>query len=316
MSTVKLLLALVPCLAWSQPAAAVIDIAQERPTPVRVAPGQIVYFVLRGLTTRFDSTQVASVLPLPRDFGGVSVMLRQSGSSEDVSLPLLRGDFFGNCDGFFPIPGSLPAVPCNDPDSGMYLLRVQIPYELNTNAPGPLVRTPNGPEVHEAVLTVHEKGTDARSIRVIPVVDQIRVLRQCDDRAGMFGEPHCIPLIYHADGTQVGSETPARQGEEVVAYAYGLGLPDGTAASGAATPDAGLPIGRSISVVFTGVASAATTARYAGLVGKEVGLYQINFRIPQLSAGLLPCDDTKPFNLTAIIRGAASSDQVSFCAAP
>jgi uncharacterized protein (TIGR03437 family) len=311
----RFLLALLPCVAFSQPAAAIIDIAQDPQNLSRVAPGQIVSLLLRGLTTRFDSTQVATSLPLPRDFGGVSVTLRQSGSSEAVQLPLIRGEFFDNCTELIAVPGQRSPVPCSDTDSGMFRIQVQIPYELKANPPGPIAKLV-GTDVQDAILTVYEKGTAARSIRVIPVVDQIRVLRQCDDTAGMFGELHCVPLIYHADGTQVTSEKPARAGEQVVAYAYGLGVPAGTVASGGATPDRGLSIGRSISVVFTGVPSGTTTARYAGLVGNEVGLYQINFQIPALPEGLLPCDEMLPFNLTAIIRGAASSDQVSFCTTP
>src|SRR5262252_6993363 len=59
--------------------AAITDIGSDTKSPtIKIAPGQVVTLRVRGLTKRFDATQVATSVPLPVDFDGVSVTLRQN----------------------------------------------------------------------------------------------------------------------------------------------------------------------------------------------------------------------------------------------
>src|SRR3954447_3663207 len=83
------------CAAFGQ--AVITDVENENTRTLKIAPGQILTVRVRGLAKRFDSTQGATSLPLPRDFGGVSVTLRQNNNTTGVPLPLIRGDFTDNC---------------------------------------------------------------------------------------------------------------------------------------------------------------------------------------------------------------------------
>lgn len=285
-----------------------------RSSSLKVAPGQVITIRVRGLTTRFNSTQVASSLPLPRDFSGVSVTLRQNNNVTGVPLPLIRGDFADPCTwpAIAPPPGSQP--PCNDPDSGSFVFQVQMPFNLVVNASGPLneVRT----IVSDAILSIQENGRLGRELRVAPVTDQVQILRKCSGPDQLFGEDRCTPEIYHGDATAVSASRPARSGEYIVAYAYGLGRPEVLLEAGSATPSGGVRLETPVSVRFTGVASTEDTAVYSGLVPGQVGLYQINFRIPDLPSTLAACATNRGANLTMVVRGPASSDTVSFCAQP
>src|SRR2546423_12624496 len=106
--------------------AVITEVGSATPSSPRIAPGQIVTVRVRGLAKRFASTQVATSLPLPRDFGGVSVTLRQNNSTTGIPLALVRGDFADNCAWPVVIPNPTSQRPCNDPESGMFTFQVQI----------------------------------------------------------------------------------------------------------------------------------------------------------------------------------------------
>jgi uncharacterized protein (TIGR03437 family) len=281
---------------------------------LKVAPGQVLAVRVRGLTTKFDSTQVATSLPLPRDFGGVSVTLRQNNNVTGVPLPLIRGDFTDTCAWHVVAPDVTLQPPCNDPDAGSFVFQVQMPFNLVVNGTGPLneVRT----IVADAVLAVQDSGRTGRDVRLVPVLDQVQVLRKCSGPDQLFGEDRCIAEIYHNDGTAVTASKPARGGEQLVAYAYGLGRTETVIEAGTATPNGGLKLATPVSVRFTGFASNQDAAVYSGLVPGQVGLYQVNFRVPDLPGAMAPCDANGASNLTMIVTGLASSDTVGFCAQP
>lgn len=135
-----------------------------------------------------------------------------------------------------------------------------------------------------------------------------------DEREGVYGKPAaCEPVLTHPNGTTVNAERPAIAGEMLAAYAYGLGAPEGRVETGAATPAGGLRIPRAIKLFFPGLAAPDSVADYAGLVEGFVGLYQINFRAPALPAGLAPCSATRASNISMILEGTSSRDQIGFC---
>ena len=281
---------------------------------VKIAPGQIVTVRVRGLTTRFTSTQAATSVPLPTNFGAVSMTLRQNNNVSGVPLPLIRGDFADGCAWTIVAPDANSQPPCNDPDAGMFAFQAQIPYSLVANAPGPLDEVRH--IVSDAILAVHDGGRPGRELRVVPVLDQVQVLRRCSGPDQLFGEDRCAPEIYHADATPVTAANPAKSGESLIAYAYGLGRPQVLIDAGTATPQSGLRLETPVSVRFTGLATDEDTAVYSGLVPGQVGLYQVNFRVPALPTGLPACGASRTSNLTMVIRGSVSSDTVGLCAQP
>ena len=192
---------------------------------------------------------------------------------------------------------------------------------------------PLGCNFNDAVLVVSELSGTGKSLRVLPVVDQIHLLNSCSDNIGLVGlegvsvyaSYACVPAITHSDGSWVTTVRPAKPGEELVAYAFGLGSPTTHFDTVAATPAGGVPLGRPVAISFTGIATQPGAAPdYVGLVGGSAGLYQINFHVPSVPANLAPCNGpagftqlaTNPFNLTMTLLGTASLDQASFCVQP
>lgn len=304
----------------------------------RVAPGQVLHLTLHGLTTIFQATQVATTIPLPTEFNGLSISLQQSGTAEPIPLPLLRGLETGSCSGIIPVSVLGGAVSCAEDPT--YDLWVQIPFELKPNDPatvnGPCTTTPcvlNG--ITDAVLTVKEKSGQGMNLRVLPVIDQVHLLNTCTDNVDGLGfvslsqylSMPCTPAIAHNDNSWVSATNPARPGEVLIAYAFGLGAPATSFPTASGTPKGGVPVNRPITVSFTGAATQPGTAPdYVGLVGGNAGLYQINFRVPAVPATLPPCTASSNYNftqlpatssnLTMTLTGTSSLDQASFCVQP
>jgi len=295
--------------------AVITDIGPDiRSTSVKIAPGQVVTVRVRGLKTKFGSGQVATSVPLPTDFSGVSVTLRQNINLRIVPLPLIRADLSDACAWTVITPDPAVRVPCDDPDAGTLVFQVQMPYTLVSNGTAPLGSRPSA--IADAVLSVQENGQAGRDLRVVPVLDQVHILRRCSGPDRLFGEDQCTPDIYHADNSAVTPSNPARSGEILVGYAYGLGRPEVLIDAGILTPLPGLRLETPVSVQFPGLATNEDAAIYSGLVAGQVGLYQVNFRVPALPSGLPACGPDRTSNLTMVVRGVVSSDTVGFCAEP
>jgi hypothetical protein len=214
-------------------------------------------------------------------------------------------------------------------DDATYDLTVQIPFEIKPNPPGidniACASTPCPPNLNDTVLTIAEKSGPGMSLRVFPVVDQVHILNSCADNVAtvtlggisIYATYACFPVISHGDYTIVSASSPAKPGEVLMAYAFGLGLPDTPVTTVSATPAGGVSVSRPFTISFTGVtAQDSSHPDFVGLVGGNAGLYQINFRVPQVPTGLSPCDAQHPSNLTMTIQGTASVDQASFCVQP
>jgi uncharacterized protein (TIGR03437 family) len=139
----------------------------------------------------------------------------------------------------------------------------------------------------------------------------------------------CQPMVTHTNGTLVSNTAPAAVGEELVAYAVGLGATNPAASSGqpASKP---LPAAESFMVDFNfhpnalaakPVSTSSATPLFAGLTPGYPGLYQINFVVPQLPSGVVPCasgtatatEDVVSTNLTVSVGGATSFDGAAIC---
>jgi hypothetical protein len=319
--------------AGAQTPASILRLGYQGARLTQVAPGQVVHLTLEGLTTVFTSTQVAQTVPLPTNFQGLTVSLQRSGPGQIELLPLLRLDLGStSCDST--ILQTANAMACA-PGAKTYDLWVQIPYDLQPNTPGAdNTACPElGCNFTDAILILSEESGTGRSLRVLPVVDQVHLLNSCTDNIGTVGlegasayaSYACVPAITHANGSWVTTAAPARPGEELVAYAFGLGAPATRFDTVSATPAGGVPLGRPVGISFTGVVSQPAAAPdYVGLVGGSAGLYQINFHVPAVPANLAPCTGPasltqlaiNPFNLTMTLLGTASVDQASFCVRP
>jgi uncharacterized protein (TIGR03437 family) len=268
--------------------------------PVTVAPGQLTTVFLQG--------------NVQGDIGA---------TVSGFSAPVLEVSLGSGCP---------PSTLC----SFLTPVTIQIPYDIE---PGCALYPPVCNLVNLAQLIVTVNGVAGAPITLTPLPDRAHILTACDTvvsgasgSAPYNGLP-CAPLVTHADGSQVASGHPAQGGEEVVAYAVGLGLTTPAVPTGQAAATA-TPTSETFVLDFNFRPNALATQPmqpsscgtcpgpvrpvplYSGLVPGYVGLYQINFIVPPPPVGVQPCSGTVQSNLTVSVGGLASFDGAGICVAP
>jgi uncharacterized protein (TIGR03437 family) len=269
--------------------------------PVTVAPGQLITVFLAGNAQ-----------------GDISAIV------QGLSAPVLE---------VRPGSGCASASLC----SGLTAITIQIPYELN---PGCGFINPVCNVVLLTQLIVTASGVAGAPIDLMPLPDQVHILTACDTvvpsggGTAPFGGLPCAPLVTHADGSLVTAGSPAQGGEEVVAYAVGLGLTTPAVKTGQAASTA-TPTSETFYLDFNFRPNALATQPmlpavgsccvprpavpvplYSGLVPGYAGLYQVNFVVPPPPAGVAACAGTVQSNLTVSVGGLTSFDGAGICVAP
>jgi uncharacterized protein (TIGR03437 family) len=267
------------------------------PASINVAPGQIITVFATGVGSTLTQPVFAGGGDLPSLLAGISVTLVQA---TNIPAPILQVNPLSTC-------GSCGA---------MTAITIQIPYQLYQPPP-------TGGLEPSVALFVTENGVAGNWTILNPVPDQVHILTVCDTVIGGSGSStgRCQWEVTHANDTLVTTSSPATVGEELVAYAVGLGatnpaVPTGQPAA-QPTPTAetfGLAFN---SPSFTGVTLArAVSPLFAGLVLGYPGLYQINFIVPPLPSGALPCASAAApvtANLAVSVIGSMSSDGAAIC---
>jgi uncharacterized protein (TIGR03437 family) len=291
------------------------------PSIINVAPGQVTTLFVTGLKTVLSSQPVsASALPLPAALAGISVTLDQTGG-QPTPVPLLSVRQISTC-----TAGSA---------SGCLItaVTIQVPFELLPP-----------PSVPELVVSEDAAGGVGTAFKVVPSTDKIHVINTCDvfPPVPVTSQSFCSPLVTHADGTLVGPGAPAKPGEEVVVWAFGLGETAPAAKTGEASPLPAATVLSRLYVQFDFRINAAVSPPYidlsavpvesfvapvfAGLTPGQVGLYQINVRIPDSTPAAENCGlptgtgdvnlsiyNFVQSNLTIDIGGNSSFDGAAIC---
>jgi uncharacterized protein (TIGR03437 family) len=202
---------------------------------------------------------------------------------------------------------------------------VQIPVDL---AVGENVIAQKAPGTSIIVSDTTKDSWTISNVLVDPV--KLHILTQCDAIA--FGFSYsvksnylspCNPLITHADGTLVTQPTSfggpfnkaAQPGETLVMYAYGLGATQPAVPAGTVSPTPAAVINRHFSLVLDYDCGTIVTTipTFIGLTPGQVGLYQVNFVVPQPVACTTLLPDLSPQsggNLTLLSDDWVSSDTV------
>jgi len=234
-----------------------------------------------------------------------------------------------------PVLEVLPPSGCSAPTicSSVTGITIQIPYELN---PGCGFINPVCLVVVLTQMVVTVDGVAGTPVDLTPLADQVHILTACDTVVpGASGTvPYdalpCQPLVTHANGSLVSAGSPAQGGEEIVAYAVGLGLTTPPVKTGQAATSA-TPTSETFVLDFNFRSNALATRPlqlapqplptssfplYSGLVPGYVGLYQINFVVLRPPVGVPACSGTVQSNLTVSVGGQISFDGAGICVAP
>ena len=191
-------------MAQAQTGIGVAGFGYRKPAnTITAAPGQVMIVSVFGIVTRFPDP----VVPPPSDgpptaVQGITASFVQGPVTVQVQVRELQQS---------PCPASGACSPATS-------LTLQIPYELNPDSST------------QAVLKIKEGGAVAAEVVLNPVTDSVHVLGTCDQTGVFlslaFGLPAdaCVPMVMHARGPLVGTSAPAKPGETLVLWAYGLSL--------------------------------------------------------------------------------------------
>ncbi|MCP5113671.1 MAG: hypothetical protein GY953_22790, partial [bacterium] len=169
------------------------------------------------------STAISSELPLPKMLDGVTVTIG------GMDAPL-----------YFVSPRQINA---------------QIPFEINGDSAGLVVRTPGG-------------RSSQHTLNLAPAAPGI-FTTTADGKGN--------PLLLDTDFALLDKATP---GDRVVLYATGLGATDPPAISGHGGAE-GEPFHRAVTIPQVYIGEQEATVEYAGLAPGYCGVYQLNIVIPE-----------------------------------
>lgn len=316
-----------PFPAKGQSGNVVLGAGYSSPAPAVVAPGQVITLLVQGIGANLTQTVQAQQTPLPTSLAGITVRIQQTEpfpSPPSTAVPIFRvGPHLSTC-----FSAELP--PCT---VQLTEIMVQIPYEMIPNFPR-FTQSANN-----VALVVSENNVDGSAFEVAPVFDRIHILTNCDYvQPGDVLLPFsslCGPVVTHGDGGPiVTAANPAKSGEMLVMYAFGLGATVPAAKTGEAAPVPALTLARTLLIGFDFRKNAAPqrveeatpdqpAMLFAGLTPGFAGLYQVNFRVPPVPAGLPKCDiPSGPAemlavrtNLTVSVSGLFSFDGAAICVA-
>jgi hypothetical protein len=295
--------------AFGQSGPTLVGSANSLPSTVPVTPGQIVTLQVTGLKVVLSNPVRASQTPLPTVLAGISLTLNQTTRIGVASfpIPLISIQQTNRCD------SSVTGADCM-----VTSIVGQIPFEMSVV---PLSGSP------QTYITISENGTSSKGFGVNPTVSNIHVVTGCGSIAGS--------CVTHSDGSLVTAASPAQPGEVLVIYAYGLGETNPAVPTGEPTPTSAPVVTNHIYLQFDFSPNAGpkfpstnplqppvNLPEFAGLTPGEVGLYQINVKLPVTFPAVQPCATPSTFwsvlsNLTIDISdNYGSYDAAPICVQP
>jgi uncharacterized protein (TIGR03437 family) len=210
------------------------------------------------------------------------------------------------------------------PDCVLTVLTVQMPFEL---AP-PAFATPIDAPFPVTRVVIAHNGKNSVPFSALTLSDQIHVVTTCDSLrlSGSSCAFPGFPVVTHASGSRVTRQSPAEPDEVVTIYAWGLGLTEPSVETGKPTPPAIIRVpSEKIVVAFDFRSNAASSWRFGqavsqpefvGLTPGQVGLYQVNVKLPSAFPAVESCNaGGVGSNLTINVAGDNSFDGAAICVA-
>jgi uncharacterized protein (TIGR03437 family) len=296
---------------WAQTASPVLlGASHVNPFPLKIAPGQLLTLIVEAT---LGATPVAS--------SNISVTYSDGTLMPVVQVILLGGACM-----------STLTSQCAE----VMGVTVQVPFGISvfcTLCANPLPAGGN--------IVVSVDGVTAFGVGVQPLQDQVHFLTSCDlivsgvSTTPPIGGLPCTPIITHGDGRPVSAILPAKAGEELVAYATGLGATNPVLTTGQPAARSS-PTVTAFGIDFnfrpnalatqpSAVGVPTSVPLFTGATKGYVGLYQINFIVPPPLAGLPPCVDFSSIvaggiavtsNLTVSVGSNYSFDGAGICVTP
>jgi uncharacterized protein (TIGR03437 family) len=210
-------------------------------------------------------------------------------------------------------------------------ITIQIPFEAIWQSTSPGGGVPAGiisfflGDKHGPLVYV---GTVPYKVHLLTTCDAFMIPQAFSAPSDGTGLP-CPSVVAHADGSLVSAQSPALPGEEVVAYAVGLGQTDPPLETGkiVAAPARtlatfGLDFNYHPNALASKPLPNAPPPLYSGATPGFVGLYQVNFTVPPPPPGTPPCvvpktpgENVVYSNLTVSVGSASSFDAARLCVA-
>jgi len=289
-------------ICWAQtPGPVLLGAGNHTPFPLALAPGELVTLFVQPATaiSRWAAYTVSAGF-----VNGPSMPVVQVVEASTGCNPPLSG------------------APCTQ----VLAVTVQIPFGI------PLFCTLCAPPlVSTAGIDVSVNGVTSPTVIVQPFQDHVHFLTTCDIIvAGANSAPPsngglpCTPMVTHHDGSMVSNFLPAKVGEELVAYATGLGETN-PALTGGQPAAQSSPTVTTFGIEFNYRLNALATELFTGATKSYVCHYQINFIVPPPPAGFQPCVDTASIvasgnyvrsNLTVSVGSSFSFDGAGICVEP
>jgi hypothetical protein len=210
---------------------------------------------------------------------------------------------------------------------------MQVPFEVSGELQ--LVDSNHAVYAPPGLIAIDVDGQAGRGFSFQPVPDNVHTITTCDLAQDTRSSSICNRQLFHADGSIVDENSPARPGEGVAVYVYGLGPTQPSAPSGAYPPGGAAVtdiLGRPrIGVSFqSGILNALNSSPRstdqnrppdslpvavisAGLFFGQIGIYQINFAVPAEIPLPYPCGNGIHTNSVFRIITSQGSEEIALC---
>ena len=331
MKSPTFLLLLTSSVLFGQTGATLEGAGYSAPPPLEVAPGQVITLFFHGIGPMANGSlrsAEAGSTPLPATLAGLSLRVSQSqAAASDVPIFAVRQENdFTNSQSI-------------DSTCLLTALKVQIPFELAGD-----VTTTTGPGTVTVVyspvaqLTLSVDGQASRTFQLQPLPANPHMLTSCDVKWDTNSESICERHAYHGDAREVTQFEPAKRGETIVVYGFGLGQTTPAVRSGDVAQESARLVDSNgalrVKAVFSTIANALGSSprifsdadlndpgspiAFASLVAGQIGLYQLNIPIP-LSLRLdIACSSEGPIRTNAALKIASSqgSEVIPLCVQP